>query len=48
MINISESGAPSDLAIQLNVDALARYASICQVDSPLVLCVVDTRRCRRE
>ena len=38
MINISESGAPSDLAIQLNVDALARYASICQVDSPLLCC----------
>ena len=31
VINISDSGAPSELAISLNVEALARYASICQV-----------------
>jgi hypothetical protein len=30
VINIKESGAPSDLAIQQNVHGLARYASICQ------------------
>lgn len=30
VIYIKDSGAPSDLAIKLNVDALARYASICQ------------------
>jgi len=32
VINISESGAPSDLGIHVNVDALARYASICQAN----------------
>jgi len=32
VINISDSGAPSDLAISLNVEALARYASICQAN----------------
>jgi fructose-bisphosphate aldolase class I len=30
VINISASGAPSDLAIKLNTEGLARYASICQ------------------
>ncbi|RYG40601.1 fructose-bisphosphate aldolase class I, partial [archaeon] len=30
VLNIKDSGCPSDLAIQANVQALARYASICQ------------------
>lgn len=34
VLNISSS-APSELGISLNVEALARYASICQVRPPL-------------
>ena len=30
VIKISDAGAPSDLAIQQNVNALAQYAVICQ------------------
>lgn len=32
VITISEDGAPSELAIEANVEALARYASICQAN----------------
>ncbi len=32
MISIKEGSAPSELGIAANVDALARYASICQAN----------------
>ena len=47
VIKISEAGAPTDLAIQQNVNALAQYAVICQQNGLVPVVEPEVRRGRR-
>ena len=47
VVKISDSGAPSELAIQQTVQALARYASICQENGLVRRGTFSRRKVRR-